>query len=155
MTAAIALFMFGAATALASLYLPIGTMRAPGSGFFPLVLGLILAALSMSQGVSIYLARSRQARAASVPLAAPPSPWLGKGTRRAALFMGAVVLAVALLPTLGYALTSLLLMLALLRILSVATWPVIAAISAATAIACYLVFVRVLGIPLPTGLPGI
>jgi hypothetical protein len=73
MTAAIALFVFGAATALASLYLPLGTMRAPGSGFFPLLLGLMLAALAVSQGVCLCVARLRQARAAPVPPAAPPS----------------------------------------------------------------------------------
>jgi hypothetical protein len=154
MTAAMALFVFGAATALASLYLPVGTLRAPGSGFFPLLLGLMLAALSVSQGVCLYLARLRQVRAASVPPAAPPSQRLDEGTRRMLLFMGAVALAIVLLPTLGYALTSLILMLALLRILGVASWPLVGTISAATAIACHFVFVRALGIPLPAGLPG-
>jgi hypothetical protein len=165
MTAAIALFVFGVATALASLNLPVGTMRAPGSGFFPLLLGLLLAALSVSQGGRVYLerlkqaqaARLRQTQAAPVSPAAPaahPSWRAGEGPRRVLLFMGAVALAVALLPTLGYALTSLLLMLALLRILGLASWRLIGAISAATAIACYLVFVRVLGIPLPAGVAG-
>jgi putative tricarboxylic transport membrane protein len=154
MTAAIALLVFGAATVLMSLNLPIGTLRAPGSGFFPLALGLMLAALSASQGVTLYLERCRQAQPAPVPPATPPSPWFTEGTRRVLIFMGAVALAIALLPTLGYALTSLILMLTLLRILGAASWPLIGAISAATAIACYLVFVRVLGIPLPTGWPG-
>jgi hypothetical protein len=154
MTAAIALFVFGAATVLMSLNLPLGTMRAPGSGFFPLVLGLMLVAFAASQGICLYLARLRQAQAAPVSSASSSSQWLGEGRRRVLLFMGSVALAVALLPTLGYALTSLLLMLALLRILGVASWPRIGAISAATAIACHLVFVRVLGIPLPAGLPG-
>jgi hypothetical protein len=162
MTAAIVLFLFGAATVLASLALPIGTMRDPGSGFFPLLLGLMLAALAAAQAVSLrreQLAQDRgraktQAQAAPAPPAAPSSQWLGEGTRRVLLFMGAVALAVALLPTLGYALTSLLLMLALLIILGVKGWPLIGAVSAATAVACYLVFVRVLGIPLPPGLPG-
>ena len=40
MTAAISLFVFGAITAALSLQLPLGTLRMPGSGFFPLALGL-------------------------------------------------------------------------------------------------------------------
>jgi hypothetical protein len=158
-TAAIVLFLFGVTTALASLALPIGTMRDPGSGFFPLLLGLLLAALAAAQGVSLRRERLKQAQAgqgqaAPAPPPAPASERLSEGTRRVLLFMGVVALAVALLPTFGYALTSLLLMLALLNILGVASWPLIAAVSVATAIACYLVFVRVLGIPLPAGLPG-
>ena len=150
MTAAIVLFAFGVGTALASLYLPLGTMHAQGSGFFPLLLGLILAALSATQAVSLYMARLRQAPVA----AAPTSQRLGEGTRRVLLFLGAAALAIALLPILGYGLTSLVLMLALLRILSVGSWPLIAAISGATAAACYILFVRVLGIPLPAGWLG-
>jgi putative tricarboxylic transport membrane protein len=155
MTAAIALFVFGATTVWASLSLPIGTLRAPGSGFFPLMLGLALTALSAAQGVTVYLEQLRQARAASVPPTAPPSWRLGEDTRRVLLFLGSVAVAVALLPLLGYAFASFVLMLALLRILGVASWPLIGAISATTAIACYVVFVRVLGIPLPSGLPGL
>jgi putative tricarboxylic transport membrane protein len=154
MIAAIALFGFGAATALASLSLPIGTLRAPGSGFFPLVLGLVLAALSVAQGVTLYRAQLERARSEPLSPAAPASPTLGDDTRRVLLFLGAAAGAVALLPLLGYAFASLVLMLSLLRILGLVSWPLVAAISAATALACYLVFVRVLGIPLPSGLPG-
>jgi putative tricarboxylic transport membrane protein len=161
MTAAITLFLFGVATVVASLNLPIGTMNAPGSGFFPLLLGLALAALSVGQGVCVYLARLRQAQAEAVPTVAPvvsPAvpPWqrLDEGTRRVLLFIGAVALTIALLPTLGYALSTLVLMLALLCILGIANWATAGAVSVATAVVCYLVFVRALGIPLPAGLPG-
>jgi hypothetical protein len=159
MTAAIVLFLFGVATALASLALPIGTMRDPGSGFFPLLLGVLLAALAAAQGVTVHRERLKQAQlgqaqAAPAAPAAPSPPWLDEGALRVLLFMGAVALAVALLSTLGYALTSLLLMIALLLILGIRSWSLIGTVSIATAIACYVVFVRVLGIPLPAGLPG-
>jgi hypothetical protein len=155
MTAAITLFVFGVATVLMSLDLSIGTLRAPGSGFFPLVLGLVLAALAVSQGVTLYLARLRQAQPAPALPAEPPLPWLTEGTRRVLLFMGAVALAVALMPLLGYAFASLILMLTLLRILGVTSWPLVGAISVATAIACHAIFVRLLGIPLPVGMVGV
>lgn len=46
MAAGLALLLFGAVTALLSLQLPIGTLRGPGSGLFPLALGLILMGLA-------------------------------------------------------------------------------------------------------------
>jgi len=152
MTGAIVWFVFGVATVLASLTLPIGNVRAPGSGLFPLALGVLLAVLSLAQGVNVYRAQARQVRA-GVP-APPPAKRLSEETRRVLLFAAAVAVAVALLPVIGYAFTTLILMVALLRILGIARWPVVGAVSAATAIACWFVFVRILAIPLPAGLPG-
>jgi divalent metal cation (Fe/Co/Zn/Cd) transporter len=152
MTAAIALFVFAVATVLASLTLAVGTVRAPGSGLFPLVLGLLLAVLSLAQGASVYRQHHRRAPATSGPAVAAER--FSDGTRRVLLFMGAVAVAVALLPVIGYALASLLLMAALLRIFGVVRWPVIGVLSVATASMCWLVFVRILAIPLPAGLPG-
>jgi putative tricarboxylic transport membrane protein len=153
MTAVIAVLVFAAATVVASLSLPIGTLRAPGSGLFPLLLGILLAVLSAAQGVSVYRARLRQPQP-SIRSEAPAAPWFTEGTRRVLLFLGAVALAIALLPMIGYALTSFLMMLAMLRIVGGASWLTSGSISIATAIACYLVFVRALHIPLPTGLVG-
>ena len=150
MTAAIAMFAFGVATAVLSLELPLGTLRAPGSGFFPLLLGVLLAALAAAQGVKVYRERLQQTQPATVV----PMQWSGEGTRRAMAFLGAVAGAVALLPLLGYALACFVVMLALLRLLGVANWRLVVAISAATALACYFLFVRALGIPLPTGMLG-
>jgi hypothetical protein len=153
MTAAIVWFMFGVATVLASLALPLGSVRAPGSGLFPLALGVLLAVLSLAQGVSVYRAQVRQVRAGAAP-PPPPAKRLSEETRRVLLFSAAVAAAVALLPVIGYAFTTLVLMAALLRILGIVRWPVVGAVSAATAFACWLVFVRILAIPLPAGLPG-
>jgi hypothetical protein len=153
MTAAVVMFVFGVATVLASLTLPIGTVRAPGSGLFPLALGVLLAVLSLAQGVSVYRAQAIKAPNTGVP-APPAAKRLSEETRRVLLFAAAVAVAVALLPVIGYAFTTLVLMAALLRILGIVRWPVVGAVSAATAFACWLVFVRILAIPLPAGLPG-
>jgi hypothetical protein len=155
MTAALFLFAFGVATALAALDLPIGTVHMPGSGFFPLALGATLAALAAAEGIRVYLATPKPAAPAPSPGPAAAAPGADDGTRRVLLFMGAVVLATLLLPVLGYAVTSLLLMAALLRILGVAGWGRAGAISVGTALACYFVFVRLLGIPLPSGWAGL
>lgn len=140
MSAAISLFVFGAITAALSLQLPLGVPRMPGSGFFPLALGLALMALAAGHGVQLYLARPQA-----------PAPQDGGAARRVALFVAGVIAAVALLQPLGYTLSSFLLMLVLLQILGVRRWYTSTAIALASAAACHVVFVRWLKIPLPSG----
>ena len=149
MTAAIALFVFGAVTAALSLQLPLGTPRMPGTGLFPLALGVMLMGLAATQAIRLYLAQSKPAQPATGAAAAPPQR--DGATQRVVLFMGAVVVAIALLSTLGYPLTSFLLMLALLRLLGVRKPHVAGSIALGSAVACYFVFVQWLKIPLPTG----
>ncbi len=146
MTAAIALFAFGAVTAALSLQLPLGTLRMPGSGFFPLALGLLLAGLAAAQAIRAYLARPG-------PAAAPAAPESDGATRRVVLFMGATALAIALLPYLGYALVGFLLMLALLQVLGMRRVPSVL-VALGSAVACYFIFVQWLRIPLPEGWLG-
>ena len=150
MTSAIALFVFGAITVALSLQLPIGTVRAPDSGLFPLALGLLLMGLAAGHGAQAWLARP-----APGPAAAPPAkPDDAGATQRVVLFMGAVVAATALLVPLGYLLTSFLMMLALLWVLGLRRLHVAGLIAAASAVACQLIFVRWLRIPLPPGVLG-
>ncbi len=148
MSAAISMFVFGAITAALSLQLPLGTPRMPGSGFFPLVLGLALMALAAGHCVQLYRARPKAA-AAETP-AAPVAPGGDGATRRVVLFVAGVIAAVALLQPLGYVLSSLLLMLVLLQILGLRLW-YSASIALLSAAASYVVFVRWLKIPLPSG----
>jgi putative tricarboxylic transport membrane protein len=144
MTAAIALFVFGAATVALALQLPLGTLRMPGTGFFPLVLGLLLVALAAAQGVRLFLAK------APAPAAAAPAPPPDGATRRVALFIGVIALATLLLQPAGYVVATLVLMVGLLRALGVA-WGACALIAASSAVASHFVFVRWLGIPMPAG----
>ena len=139
MPAAIALFAFGAVTALLSLMLHLGTLRAPDSGFFPLVLGVMLMALAALHGVQLPLAK------------APPTPAAEGSTLKVVLFVGAVALATALFDTLGYTLVSFLLMLGLLQVLGVRKWYVSGGIALVSAAAAQVVFVHWLKIPLPAG----
>jgi len=148
MSAAISLFVFGAITAALSLQLPLGAPRMPGSGFFPLALGLALMALAAGHGIQIYLARPKAA-APQTP-AAPAAPEGDGATRRVVLFVAGVIAAVALLKPLGYVFTSFLLMLVLLQILGLRLW-YSASIALLSAAASYVVFVRWLKIPLPSG----
>jgi len=149
MSAAISLFVFGAVTAALSLQLPLGALRMPGTGFFPLALGLALMALAAGHGIQLYLARPR-APAREAP-AAPTAPKGDGATRRVVLFVAGVIAAVALLQPLGYVVSSLLLMLVLLQILGLRPWYALVSIALVSAAASYVVFVRWLQIPLPSG----
>jgi hypothetical protein len=145
MTAAIAWFAFGAITAVLALQYPLGTLRAPGSGLFPLALGLMLMGLAAAQAVRLRLA---QPKPAAAPEAAPRRR--GEATRRVLLFMGVVALATALLQTIGYVASGLLLMVGLLRVFGVG-WGVAAIIAALSAVGSHVLFVQWLGIPMPAG----
>lgn len=154
MTAAICLFLFGAATAAAALQLTLGTLRAPGSGFFPLVLGVLLMGLAAGHGIRLYLARPEAPAQPKPPVAPAAESRRAAGTWRVILFMGVVALATALLETVGFALVSFFMMLGLLWILGSRKLGVAGPIALATAVLSELVFVRWLHIPLPAGWLG-
>lgn len=128
--------------------MPIGTFRAAGSGLFPLILGLLLMALSAVLLITVLTRRKpvRHNRQA---------PEGGRSTRQVLLFMGAIVLATLLLRHLGYPLVSFLLLLALLRILGVTRWAYNVTLSFFTAAGTYVLFVLWLQIPLPKGWIGL
>ncbi len=143
MTPAILLLLFGVVTAALSVHIRVGTFRAPGSGFFPFYLGLLLALLA-----AIHLAQSRR-RGRDLPAemsaAAQQGSW-----QRVLLFLGATVLATGLFTVIGYPLAAFILMALLLYLLGVRRWAQCLAIALCAAGASYALFVRWLQIPLPT-----
>jgi hypothetical protein len=120
----------------------------PGSGFFPLALGLVLMTLASIHGIQLHLAKPKPVSPEAAP--APQKPTDGS-TNRVLLFMAAVAAATALLEPLGYTLSAFLLMLALLQILGLRRWHHSALIALAAAGASYVVFVVWLKIPMPSG----
>jgi hypothetical protein len=148
MTAAIALLAFGALTAGLSLQLPLGTLRAPGSGFFPFALGLMLVALAAGELLRLRLAKPKPAPAAPAPAA--PAPAADGAARRVVLFMAVVAVTTAMLQPIGYVGSSFLLMLGLLRVLGL-RWGASALIAALSAAAGHVLFVLWLRIPMPAG----
>lgn len=140
--------LFGIATALLSLTLPVGTFRAPGSGLFPLCLGLLLMALA-----AIFLLNLR----VRPPLQAQPDaeiPSAPESSKQVLLFLGMSAIAILLLGPLGYPPSALVLLVALLRILGIKQWRMNLLISSVTTGVAYLVFVHWLKIPLPMGWLG-
>lgn len=144
----IALLLLGASTALLSLRMPIGTFRAAGTGLFPLCLGLLLMALASLFLLTLWVQPPPRGQRDAGTDAAPESP------RQMLLFLGAIILATLLLDPLGYPLSALVLLLALLRILGLTQWRTNFLISGITTGVAYIVFVHWLKIPLPMGWLG-
>lgn len=148
MTAGVLLLLFGAVTAWLSLQIRVGTLRAPGSGFFPFYLGLLLILLA-----AIHVARLWRSGSA---LSGEGAGGVRQSSRqRVLLFLAAMALGTGLLPILGYPLVAFLLMVLLLYILGVRRWSRLVPIALCTAGVCYVLFVRWLQIPLPTAAFGL
>jgi putative tricarboxylic transport membrane protein len=149
MAASVALFLFGGITLLLSFQLPMGTLHMPGSGLFPLLLGLLLMGLAACQTLLLW-------RRAGAGTAEAPAEGQAEGSARQVLiFTGIVALATAVLELLGFPLVAFLLMLALLKLLGVRRWRDSVLISLLTAGASYILFVRWLQIPMPKGWLGL
>ena len=81
-----------------------------------------------------------------------PAPWPdGPGLRRVVLMFGVLVLYVAVLPVVGFALATAVFVLVIVRALGTYSWPVSAAWTVAIAVVSHLVFKHWLGMALPAG----
>lgn len=143
------IFLFGGVTLILSLGMPLGTFRMAGPGLFPFCLGIILMILA-----TIFLINTKYRKKSTTEKLEDmlPTP---RSTRQMLLFLGATTIAVACFNTLGFPLTSFLLMVLLLRSLGIKRWPFLMIMSLATAVGSYILFVQILKIPLPKGLLGI
>jgi putative tricarboxylic transport membrane protein len=146
---AVVLFIFGTITVLLSLQMPIGSLRAAGSGLFPLGLGILLMLLSSGFIIKVLWG-------AEVPkkedICAPDE---SVALLQVIAYLAIIVATTLLWGILGYALVSFLLMLSLLRILGFRRWSLNITVSILTAAGSYALFVYGLKIPLPKGFLGI
>ena len=116
---------------------PLDTLASPGPGVFPLAAGLALLALSVWQ-----LVTAGRETAPSAPADPPRS--------RAALVMVAVlVVYAAALPRLGFLAPSFVLVLVAARLMGLSGWWRPAALALGVTLACRLIFVSWLRVPLP------
>jgi hypothetical protein len=120
-----------------ALGLPLTQIGRPGPGLFPVVVGTLC--LTAAAGIA-WEARRELA----------PVPEESRGGARAGLLALALAGFCLALPWLGYLVTTLLLLTAVVRLAGESRWPVAVATAVAfTAGSAYL-FGRVLGVPLPT-----
>lgn len=159
------LFLFGALTSGLSLNLKLGTLTAIGTGFFPLALGILLMILS-----SIYLAQiilplrkvsskeSPQDSAGSARVSCaekmPLFSKLGQPTVNVIVTLGSMIFFALFLDTLGYSLCVFLLLVVLMRTLGLKNWAILLTLAIMATIGSWLLFIKLLKIPLPQGLVG-
>jgi putative tricarboxylic transport membrane protein len=146
---AVVFFLFGAITTTLSLQMPIGSLRAAGSGLFPLGLGILLMVLSSAVILKALWPADEEKKEQVCAEEEPVS------ALQVVAYLAVIVVTTMLWRTLGYAIVSFLLMLGLLRTLGLKRWPLNLTISFFTAAGSYALFVYALKIPLPKGFLGI
>jgi putative tricarboxylic transport membrane protein len=116
----------------------------PGPGFFPFWLGLAMAALA-----ALLLVRAVREN--------DPGPtWAprGRGLARLLGVLGGVVAFVVLMPWLGMAVTTVLFLIGILRLLEGHAWTTAVSVAVATAVVNWAIFTWWLRVPFPTGVLG-
>lgn len=124
-----------------SLRLPLGSWQSPAPGLFPLLFSLVLA------GLALTLLLVALGTRATPP---PGQPSAGRPTK-VWWTMVSLLAFYALLERLGFLLASVLLLFFLLRAIAGQRWRVTLAIGVGASLASYVVFDRVLNLPLPRG----
>ena len=119
--------------------LSIGTVREPQAGFFPFVGGVSLIVLCL-----ILLIQGLRGRSAGIQA-------FGELLRPVFLILGMVVY-ILLFDLVGYIIATIILSIIVLRILDTKSWWVIAGVSFSLAVGTYILFDRLLSMPLPGGI---
>ncbi len=130
--------------AVAFLHYPYASSTGPGSGFFPLWLGVALGILAALLVVTSFRDEG------------PGTSWLprGQGLVRLVTVVVATGLFIALLRVLGMSVATVLFLTAILRFVERYPWAHTLAVAGGTAVANYLVFTYWLRVPFPTGILG-
>jgi putative tricarboxylic transport membrane protein len=144
MTAALILLALAIATVGYGSKLPFGKLSSPQAGFFPVLIAILLAVLSL-----ILLGQALQGRQEKQTPSPPKLAWGGK-----ALFLTVGVLFAFTLffEYLGYLISTFLLMAFLLGAIGSKKWWVMFLVAFFTTMISYLLFGVLLNTPLPSGL---
>ncbi len=124
-----------------SLRLPLGSWQRPAPGLFPLLLSLVLAGLALTL-LLVALGTHATAPPGQSSTACPTRVWWT---------IVSLLAFYALLERLGFLITSFLLLFFLLRAIAGRRWLVTLAIGVGASLSSYLVFDRLLKLPLPRG----
>lgn len=122
--------------------LPVGAIRQPGPGFFPLGLVALLAVLAVA-----LIARGLVRPGVAARDLVPERPAL----RRVVIMMAALLGYVAIVETTGYVLSTAALLLVLLRGVGGRGWPSTVGVTVLGAVGSWLLFARALRVSLPSG----
>ena len=140
---ALTLLVLALAALLEAGKLPFGTFSSPQPGFFPLILAIFLAFFSV-----VLLAQEiPQTDKETGALLGGVALW-----KRIVLAIGALVAFGLLFETIGYLLTTFLLIVFLLRAVERQKWWLVVVVAFCTSLVIYLLFGLLLNTPLPAGI---
>lgn len=123
-----------------ALQMPLGTILAPGAGFFPLGLGLLLAVLALLLWVI-------EGRGTSTSEDAASSQW-----RQVVCLTACVIAAAWLFEPVGFLVTTAVFLTVTIAMLGHVAWWRAAAMAIVGSATAWIVFVRILKIALPSGI---
>ena len=140
------LMAFGAFAIGEAVQLSFGTLKAPEAGFWPLILAILLTALSL-----IHLGKTLKDKVKE----RNPFLALSGGLKRIGIVVGALIAFAFLFERLGYLLSVFLLMGFLLRVIKPLRLWLVLSVALLSSVISYLLFGVLLSTPLPHGILGI
>ena len=143
------LFFLGLAVLLKSLTYPIGTLRRPGGGLFPLIASLLLMGLSALMTVQTFRPQEGEKTAPGTFFSGKEAP------KRIVLGFAALLGFRYLLPVIGFAPSTFVFILFLTKLLGNYSWKGSILFSVITSISAYYLFQVWLRIPMPRTIFGI
>lgn len=129
--------------------MPQGSLKFPGPGYYPKLVGIFLIAVSLGCLIQALLGRGL-ARPAKPASDAAPRPMTGKTVALLGLLLGYGVL----LTPLGFPIAICLFLVAAIRVFGYRNWAIIILIAAGLTVLSYLTFIGWLKVPLPLGVIG-
>jgi putative tricarboxylic transport membrane protein len=139
----IVLVALAAIAILEAVQLPFGTLKAPQSGFWPLILAIILAFFSLLHFGKTVKEKVEKGN----PFWTRPGAW-----KRIGFGVGSLVAFAFLFEPLGYLISVFLLIGFLLRVIEPMKWWLVITIALLSSVLSYLMFGVLLSTPLPAGL---
>lgn len=136
------LSFFAGAYVVGSFSLPLGDMKSPGAGFYPLLIGFVFLAVGTNLCIRSFSSKNE------IGGEAFPA---GKDLKRVLSIAFVLFVFAIIFKPLGYGVSSGILMVSVLRVLGMQNWFKIIGISLVTSTLSYYFFSSVLGVPLPNG----
>lgn len=126
-----------------SFSLPLGNLKSPGAGFYPLLIGFAFLAVGIPLFIRSYSSRENETGEEAFPA--------GKDLKRVLSLAFVLIVFAVIFKPFGYGVSSGILIAAVLRILEMQNWYKIIGVSLATSTISYFFFSSILGVPLPNG----
>ncbi len=139
----IVLILFSAGICVESYKLGVGTLSLPGTGFFPLLIGILLGALALVRQLRISLSRESMDK-----------PNISGPLKRVLPFTASLFGYVYLMDKLGFVISTFLWIAIVLKLIEHKSWKIVLSLGIGIPVCTHLIFKMLLRAQLPRGLIG-